>query len=342
MNTIIKQYRESTNSSSEPNRTRPMTEFECGVCKTVNTIRSSSYKEDKPCRSCQKREIGKRNLIKRNKEKFGDKFDISKALEEYVDYKTPVTVTCLIHNHSYKISPTHFTAHSYDNAPHKGGCSMCAVEASKKYLNKPIDHYLKHLNDKWPNIKVATLPENTNSNLNKIELECPHHGKFTTTLARLVSGDPNKSKLCPSCSKELLAWNTRTVRTDVKGKVYFVKFKNENLYKCGVTYQTVNTRFKGYLSQIEILWEIEFDTLEEAYIVETAIFRKYKHLRTNFPDTSFGGYTEFLTEFIEKPDKRFIEEILCRKESNSGEILPSNVEDNPERSLDNHQETCRD
>ena len=40
--------------------------------------------------------------------------------------------------------------------------------------------------------------------------------------------------------------------------------------------------------------------------------------------------------------KRFIEEILCRKESNSGEPLPSNVEGNPERSLDINQETCRD
>ena len=42
------------------------------------------------------------------------------------------------------------------------------------------------------------------------------------------------------------------------------------------------------------------------------------------------------------PDKRFIEEILCRKESNSGEPLPSNVEGNPERSLDINQETSRD
>ena len=50
----------------------------------------------------------------------------------------------------------------------------------------------------------------------------------------------------------------------------------------------------------------------------------------------------FLSINVEKPDKRFIEEILCRKESNSGEPLPSNVEGNPERSLDINQETSRD
>ena len=44
-------------------------------------------------------------------------------------------------------------------------------------------------------------------------------------------------------------------------------------------------------------------------------------------------YNTFI-ENVEKPDKRFIEEILCRKESNSGELLPSNVEDNPERKLE--------
>ena len=50
----------------------------------------------------------------------------------------------------------------------------------------------------------------------------------------------------------------------------------------------------------------------------------------------------FVYEYINTPSKRFIEEILCRKESNSGEPLPSNVEGNPERSLDINQEACRD
>ena len=46
-----------------------------------------------------------------------------------------------------------------------------------------------------------------------------------------------------------------------------------------------------------------------------------------------GGYTELITQEINKPTERFIEEILCLKESNSGKLLPSSVEDNPERKL---------
>ena len=34
-----------------------------------------------------------------------------------------------------------------------------------------------------------------------------------------------------------------------------------------------------------------------------------------------GGYTEFFISKINKPDEAFIEEILCLKESNSGELL---------------------
>ena len=45
--------------------------------------------------------------------------------------------------------------------------------------------------------------------------------------------------------------------------------------------------------------------------------------------------SELLTKEIEKPSKRFIEEILCLKESNSEKLLTSNVEDNPEPSCSN-------
>jgi hypothetical protein len=61
-------------------------------------------------------------------------------------------------------------------------------------------------------------------------------------------------------------------------------------------------------------------------------FRKYNAYRTNHPDTSLGGYTEFFSVPFNKPSQPFIEEILCRKESNSGELPPTTVEDNPERS----------
>lgn len=341
-NTFIEEIKLSCPSLSEPNRTRLHVKAHCHNCDKEYVIRKSSYNASKPCPQCQKRLRGKQKFLEKAKQKFGDKFDLTKAEIEYFDYSTPVTVRCIKHDHEYKIKPVHFVANSYDNAPHKGGCPKCASESSKTYLNKPITHYLQHLNDKFPAIKVNKLPEDTTSNLNIIELICPIHGVFTKTLADLVRTNPATSSLCPHCSREKLAWNTRQTRTDVAGTVYFVKFTDVNLYKCGVTYKSINERFKGVLSKVEVIWTIELPTLEQAYALEVALFRKYRDFRTTYHDTSFGGYTEFLSINVEKPDERFIEEILCRKESNSGEPLPSNVEGNPERSLDTYQETCRD
>lgn len=341
-NTFIEKFKSPQPSKSEPNRTRWKTKALCNICNKEFTINSSNYCTTKPCVQCQKRLRGKANFFKKAQQKFGDAFDLKQANLDYVNYTTPVTVRCRKHNHSYKIKPVHFVANSYTTAPHKGGCNKCAIEASKEYLSKPIEHYLKHLNEKFPEIKVVDIPKNASNNLSKITLSCPAHGHFVKTLADLVRLHPSTSSMCPLCSQEKLAWNTRTARTDVKGYVYSVKFTDVNLYKCGVTYKTVKERFKGVLDKVEELWLIELPTLEKAFILENAIFRKYNNHRTCYPDTSFGGYTEFLSINVEKPDERFIEEILCRKESNSGEPLPSNVEGNPERSLDTSQETCRD
>lgn len=341
-NTFIKEFRAPCPSTTEPNRTRLFVESLCEHCNEIYVVRKSSYKPTSTCPQCAKRLRGKANFFKRAEQKFGNKFDLVEAKTEYFDCLTPVTVRCVVHDHKYKIRPIHFVGNSYDNAPHKGGCAKCAVEASRKYLNKPITHYLQQLNDKFPNIKVHKVPTNTNSNMNPIELICPVHGVFTKTLADIVKLSPSSTSLCPTCSREKLAWNTRTTRTDIPGKVYLVHFEKENLYKCGVTYKTIEDRFKAVLSNITPIWIVELPTLEQAYQLEVALFRYYAKFRTTYPDTSFGGYTEFLTTAIAKPDERFIEEILCRKESNSGKTLPSKVEGNPERSLEDIQETCRD
>ena len=331
-NIVIKKFRKSCPSKTEKTRTRPYITAICGVCKKEFIISKAAFSKTKPCKSCQKRLRGKRNFLEKAKLKFGTKFDLTKAESEYVDYTTPVTIKCNKHNYEYKIKPVHFVGNAYPNAPHKGGCPKCASDASKKWLNKPISHYLAHLNSKFPDIKVSELPIDTSSNLNKIELICPIHGTFTKTLADLVKLHPETSCLCPKCSQELLAWNIRSARTDIPGTVYFVKFTKDNLYKCGVTYKDVNARLRGKLSQIETIWTVKLPTLEQAYTLETALFRKYSPYRTCYPDTSFGGYTEFLTINITKPDERFIEEILCQKESNSWELSASKVGDNPERS----------
>ena len=70
-------------------------------------------------------------------------------------------------------------------------------------------------------------------------------------------------------------------------------------------------------------------------------FREHRDIRYNGKQImTKGGYTELFTSLITKPTKRFVEEILRRKESNSGELPTDNAVDNPERSPE--MGTCND
>lgn len=342
-NTIIKEFRVNKGSKTELTRTRPYIEFTCFHCNTVQIESKASYKEDKPCKECVKRLRGKTNFFIKAIEKFGDKFDLSKAEEAYFDYTTPIPVICNIHNHEYMIKPVHFIAHSYDDAPHKGGCPMCHQEVNKSKNLKTSDYYLRLIEDKFADVNIETFPMHTLSSDTEFTARCVHHGVFTKKIRDILKTDSSVSNMCPHCSREKLAWSTRQARTDIPGLVYFVYFNDVNLYKCGVTYKTTQERLKSFGPNMEIKWEIPFDTLSEAYAFEQQFFRKYYSYRCNHPDTTIGGYTEFLSIDIPKPTNEcFMAAMSCRKKSNSEELLPSNVEDNSERSLDIPLGTCND
>ena len=330
LNTFVKEFRKDKSNKYEKNRTRPYIKYICGMCGKEQEIVKNLYKDDKPCKSCRKHLRGKGAFFKKAKEKFGGAFDLSEV--DYIDSNTKVKVRCKKHNHTYYIKPLVFVGKGYPEyqLPQKGGCKYCAIEASKTYLHKPIEHYLNILHKKFPDITVVTHGTAEN-NLEKITLCCPVHGNFEKILASIVS---NKTmNICPVCSRELLAWNTRFARTDIKGKIYFLYLKDIQAYKLGVTYRDVQMRANELKLNAEILWEYESPTLAEAYLLELYLFRVYQNYRYT-ADVKFGGYTELLTIEIPKPSKAFIEEILCLKESNSGELLASKVEDNPELSLE--------
>lgn len=317
-------------------RSRPYTTFQCFGCNKVIDMASSCYKPNKPCNDCLKRLRGKQNFFNKAKEKFGDLFDLSKAELEYYDAITPVTVKCNKHGNEYKVSPTRFVAKPYPNQPGKGGCPECAREINVAKNKKSIDYYLAIIENTYPDIEVISHGT-AESNLEVINLNCPIHGAFQKTLAKVLQSTGVSSKLCDCCTNEQHAWRTRMARIDIPGLVYFVKFNDVSLYKCGVTYRTTEKQLQGHLKNIEILWELPFNTLADAYFFEFMFFREYRHIRCKHPDATLGGYTEFFSEFIQKPLLPFVEEILRRKESNSEELLSDTTEDNSKPSL-KHEE----
>lgn len=304
-NIIIKEFRKVTGQEKGKdgvlrNRTRPFTLFTCGYCKSTVEVNSTSYQQNVPCRDCQKRLRGKKNFLQRAKAKFKDKFDLTKAEQEYFDATTPVTIKCNLHNVEYKISPTRFVSKPYPNQPAKGGCPICAQEVQLSKNKKSIGYYIGLIKEYYPSIEVVAHGSAEN-NLETITLNCPIHGEFTKTLAKVKHSTSVDSCLCDKCTSERHAWRTRMARTDIPGKVYFVKFKDVNLYKCGVTYKTTKERLRGHVSNIEILWELDFNTLSDAYMFELQFFRQHNDLRTQHPDSTLGGYTEFFIKEIAKP-----------------------------------------
>lgn len=316
-NLIIKEYKEVqtvVEKGREVNRNRNYTTFRCHCCNKEITVLTRSFSLDKPCTNCQKRARGARNFMQRAVDKFGDKFDLSKTV--YVDSSTKLSVRCIKHDNTFEVHPMDFVGKPRKNKPQKGGCKLCAAETQAQAMKKPISYYLQALNTRFPQFSVVSHGT-AESNRELMHLMCEHHGPFSKTLHNIVSKEA--VHLCPGCNNDLNAWKMRTVREDVAGKVYFVFLPELNMFKFGVTYRDIADRVKEFKQTAELLWYVDFDTLSDAYFFEYQFFRYYKELRYKGERVmNSGGYTELFTEIINKPTKRFIEEILCLKESKRG------------------------
>lgn len=314
---ILKEFRERKYDKTTTSRTRPMITYRCTRCNQEYTEINKKGCLDKYCGNCERNIKATSKFLEIAKKKYQDSFDLSKVLLLHTTDK--ITVTCIKHNHTYQINRYAFIGKGYgQSCPQKGGCKYCAVEASKKYLNKDINHYLQHLYNRFPSFTVIEHGKAV-SNTESIVLNCPQHGQFTTTLARLVS--PETVYLCPACNNDMNAWKMRTARTDVKGYVYHIYLPDFDKYKIGVTYRPIQQRMKELSKTCKLVWLLELDTLADAYLLEYCILQLNKQNRVSLEFLGVGGYTEFFISKINKPDEAFIEEILCLKESNSGELL---------------------
>lgn len=318
INLIVKEYRvEKKADKGMGVRTRPYVDFICGSCQNLTSLPKSNYREDKSCSKCQKHETAKARFFIKAKEKFGNSYDLSKAV--YVSPKTKLEVICTKHNKSHWVTPTRFVTKEYSHLKGhsaKGGCPDCAYEVQITKNQKGIDYYLQILELRFPQFTVVKHGEAVN-NLEKLTLNCEYHGEFVTTLHQVSS--KSTVHLCSGCNNDLNAWKTRMSRTDVKGKVYFVYLPDMSMFKCGVTYRDVKKRLDELKCKYEILWVLDFETLANAYHFEYQFFRHHKALRYKGERLiAKGGYTELMTSLITKPTKRFVEEILRLKEPKTG------------------------
>lgn len=286
MNKLIK--REFLQVKPEDTRKRWFATMQCQQCNKEFTIREKTNRTHliNPCESCSKKNIAYSKFIQKSKQKHGDKFDYSLVTKDnYVNLFTPVDIICKSHG-VFKQKPK-------DHVSKTNGklcCPSCIQEFNKIHNKRSIDSWKEELYNKHPHITFVSHG-NADSNREKCTLTCSYHGEFTVALADIK----NSKYLCSFCAQDHNSWGGRFRRIDIPGLLYHIFIPTLNMWKLGVTSTTVKERFRQFPYDYIIVWERSFITLNEAYLNEMQLFRKFKHSRNKTLYTELSGYTELLT-----------------------------------------------
>ena len=262
--------------------------MECCECTNIFTVleRKDNKHITTPCEKCKARIGAYKSFLKKSIEKHKDKFDYSLITKDnYVNLFTTVRIICKTHGE--------FTQKPNDHTSKVNGklcCPTCIQEFNKIRNKRSIESWKEELSEKATHITFVSHG-NSDSNTEKCGLMCEYHGEFETTLASIKSN----VYICPMCAQDNNSWGGRFRRTDVSGILYHIYIHDLDIYKLGVTSQSVKKRFRQFEYKFDTLWEQEFSTLKQAYIAEMQLFRKYKEYRNKHLHTDISGYTELLT-----------------------------------------------
>ncbi len=121
-------------------------------------------------------------FITRARELHGHKYDYS--LVEYVNWCTPVKVTCPEHGVFEQIPNNHVSL--------KHGCPWCAVEQKRS----PVEEFITRARELHGHKYDYSLVEHKGAHT-KVKITCPEHGVFEQTPNNHVHG-----RGCPQCARE--------------------------------------------------------------------------------------------------------------------------------------------
>lgn len=131
---------------------------------------------------------------------------------------------------------------------------------------------------------------------------CPTHGEFEQYPKVHLN-----SNGCQKCGQELRSIKLRPFNVSREAYLYYVYFKEYNLYKVGVTVKP-KERFNGEPYKPEILFMLKYHTEAQAYFIESKIklmFNEYLYKGTSVLKRK--GNTELFT--INIPFKTSVETI---------------------------------
>ena len=241
------------------------------------------------------------SFLDKAKKKF-PQYDYSKV--EWKNNHYPVEIICPKHG-SFFIGPSALL--------HKN-CKVHACPKCKKQWHceergkQIIKEAMKVHNGYYSYEKVPKCFKKTDL----VTIICPMHGEFQQTMKNHVKGS-----ICTYCMNEKRSYAHRYHRKDRPAYVYLAYFPNHNLYKIGVTVD-LQKRFGGELEKPEILFSKRYETEEQAYYIETCLFRKYSSFKyKGNPVLKRKGNKELLVQDISHDIASSVEAIETTKEFNS-------------------------
>lgn len=150
--------------------------------------------------------ISKEKFLERAYKKHGDKYNYDKM--NYVNYMTPVTITCPIHG-DFIMTPRDHASKGY-------GCQKCGIESRAKKRKDTTEKFVEKAmavhGNRYDYSKSVYLGTNED-----ITIICPEHGEFVTTPGRHL----NNKNGCPECAKKAISEKLSL------GKEEFVKRSTE-------------------------------------------------------------------------------------------------------------------
>ncbi len=238
----------------------------------------------------------KSNLIEDFKKVHGNRYNYDKVV--YEDSKKNVIIVCPIHGDFPQTPVTHKRG---------AGCPDCAnIKKANKIIEKAknnlIEDFVKVHGNKYDYDKVVYSRDSE-----KVIITCPLHGDFPQTPSSHKQGSG-----CSGCGREDTSkyqqlnpagWSHTNWQKAGENSINFDSFKvyiircwneEEEFYKIGKTYKTVEKRFDNKNKMpynYETVLEEVFENAKEASIREVAL--KVKNRENKYiPKNKFGGMYE--------------------------------------------------
>ena len=248
---------------------------------------ANSHLRGHGCTKCGKEKAVQGSLQKRNdnyitkaKEKFPE-LDFSDTV--FITGPEKIRVVCKHHG----VFTIGANALLHKNAK---GCPTCLLE--RKSIER-ADKFKKDANKIHNNKYDYSMIEKITNMKKVVVILCPEHGPFYQLPENHLNGS-----ICTYCMNIERGYRQRYQRLNTEATLYFVYFKEYDLFKLGVTVD-LSKRFNGEPHKPEVLFSKVYDHEAQAYLVETQLFKKfYQFMYKGEPVLTRKGNTELLVSNI--------------------------------------------